>query len=34
LICQTYTEKRKEFAFIYMEDLKFVVLEAEQQREL
>jgi hypothetical protein len=34
LICQTYTEKRKEFAFLYIEDLKFLILEAEQRREI
>lgn len=33
-ICQTYTEKRKEFAFLYLEDLKFIALEAEQRREM
>jgi len=30
LICQTFTEKRKEFAFIYLEDLKFLILDADQ----
>jgi hypothetical protein len=29
LILQTYAEKRKEFAFFYLEDLKFIVLEAD-----
>ena len=33
MITQTYQQRRKEFAFLYFEDIKFVVLEAERKRE-
>lgn len=29
LICTNFRKLRKEFAFIYLEDLKFIVLDAE-----
>ena len=34
LICTNFLKKRKEFAFIYLEDLKFIVLDAEKKREV
>ena len=34
LICNNYKGKRKEFVYIYFEDLKFIVLEAEKKHEV
>lgn len=34
LICTNFRKLRKEFAFLYVEDLKFIVLDAEQKREM
>jgi hypothetical protein len=34
LTCYNYKAKRNEFAYIYLEDLKFIVLEAERKREV
>lgn len=34
LICKNYKDRRKEFAFIFLEDLKFIVLDADRKREV
>lgn len=33
-ICTNFKQKRKEFVFVYLEDLKFIVLDAEKKREV